>query len=105
MDAALGVGEERAFEVDADGLCFVCGCGGFDGVGEGFERAQGGVDGGGDGGGEVVGDAVGGEKRWSLVRSAGVADMTSTPTAPWVWMSRKAAVRVVVSAWRDLGSE
>ena len=58
VDAAFAVGEERAFEVDADGLCFVGRSGGFDGVGKAFEGAEGGVDFGGDGGGEVVAGAL-----------------------------------------------
>ena len=49
---------------------FGVGCG-FDGVGEGFEGAEGGVDGGGDGGGEVVGYAAGGEEALHLAEVGG----------------------------------
>ena len=62
VDAALGVGEERAFEVDADGLGFLRWCGGFDLVGDAGESLLGGCDGGGYGGGEIVTRAPGGEE-------------------------------------------
>ena len=107
VDAALGVGEEGAFEVDADGCLAarVVGWVDFDGVGEGFEGAEGAVDGGGDGGGEVVGDAFGGEEACELGEAAGEASMTSWPAAPWRWMSRKAGVRVSVLEASTAGSQ
>ena len=89
VDSALGMGEEGAFEMDAEGGGFVCGGGAVDGLAEGFEGAEGGVERGGGGGGEVVAGAAGGEEALDAERPAGVADMTSSPAAPWMWMSRR----------------
>ncbi len=79
MDAAFGVGEERAFEVDAEGCGFVGGRWALDGVGEGFEGVEGVVDGGGDGGGEVVRGAVAGEEALDRAefRLGGVHDVVA----------------------------
>ncbi len=54
MGAAFGVGEERAFEVDADGRGLVGGRRSLDGVGERLKGAERFVDRRGDGGGQVV---------------------------------------------------
>jgi hypothetical protein len=62
VNAAFGVGDEWAFEMDPNGICLCSWMGticGFDGVGEELEGAEGGVDGGGDGGGEVICNSFG----------------------------------------------
>jgi hypothetical protein len=58
MNAAFGVGDEGAFEVDSDGSSGAVVCGGFDGVGDAFERSKRLLDRRGDGCREVVSDAV-----------------------------------------------
>ncbi len=79
VDAAFGVGEERAFEVDAERGGLVRGRGALDGVREAFEGAEGVVDGGGDGGGEVVSGAAGGEEALDCAqfRGRGVHDVVA----------------------------
>ena len=62
MHAAFCVRDEGTFEMDADGDGLVVGGGRFNGAGDAFECAEGGVDGRGDGGGEVVRDSAGGEE-------------------------------------------
>ena len=62
VDAAPGVREERAFEVDADGGGFAGRGGGFDASGDAVQGLLDGFYGRGDGGGEIVAGAVAGEE-------------------------------------------
>ena len=74
------VGNEGAFEVDADGpggedFAVVFGC--VDGVGDAFERAQGAVYRSGDGGGEIICNTLGGKKSADVSRASTVPSMES----------------------------
>ncbi len=97
VDAAFALGKEGAFEVDAERPGFVGGRGGLD------DASRGGPGRGGwdrwrrwrswEGSGRHPCVA---RKRWSFATPAGVADMTSWPAPPWMWMSKKVGVRMAV---------